>query len=96
MDEKPFFKCVTSNPDVERPIASVHVGEKPYECSNCSFKTTQLDNLKKHNARIHEKKKPFNCSICNKDFFEKKNLLNHTAVVHEGIKPQKNSTMFDL
>ena len=51
MDEKPFFKCdlciksVTTKPDLERHIASVHVGEKPYECSNCSYKTTQLENL---------------------------------------------------
>ena len=68
-------------------IASVHEGNKPFQCNICDASFVEKRGLNRHVASVHEKKKPFQCSICNYGSAEKSKLKGHIASVHEGIRP---------
>ena len=87
-------KQYTRKQDLQRHIASVHEGLKPFSCQSCDSKFPNNQNLKKHIATVHEGKKPFNwgsfkCQTCDSSFANNRNLKNHISVVHEGQKPFK-------
>jgi KRAB domain-containing zinc finger protein len=45
-------------------VASVHEGDKPFNCDICNYCFSKRDKLKRHIASIHEGKKPLKCDIC--------------------------------
>ena len=65
-----------------------HSGEKPFECTVCSKRSTTSGELVAH-SRIHSGEKPYKCHVCEKAFSQSSNLhahfrvhteINHTTV----------------
>ena len=54
----------------------IHSGEKPFQCTICDAKFTQMNTLKSH-MNIHTHNKPYTCDICNKSFIQKSNMTTH-------------------
>ena len=59
----------------------MHLGFKPYECSQCDAKFTQKGNLKKH-MKVHimpelSERKKHRCNVCAKSYTERYNLEHH-------------------
>ena len=68
---------------MDRHIASIHEGKKPFQCNICDATFVGKGGLNRHVASVHEKKKPFQCSICDSSFAEKSKLKGHISSVHE-------------
>ncbi len=45
-------------------MATVHRGEKPFECDVCQVRFGQKAHLKKHIITTHFKEKPYKCGLC--------------------------------
>ena len=73
--------------DLNKHVATAHVGKKPFICEMCNANFEQKVNLNKHVATVHEGKKPFKCDNCDANFSEKSKLKNNVTSVHEGNKP---------
>ena len=70
-------------------MASVHEGNKPFQCNVCNASFTRKQGLKIHINSIHEKKEPYKCSICDTSFTRRQGLKEHIDSIHEKIKPYK-------
>ena len=79
--------AVKSN--LNKHIASVHDGKKPFKCNICEASFPQKQNLNIHIASVHEGKKPFKCNSCDASFVSKHGLTVHIYSVHEFKKPFK-------
>ena len=67
---------------MNRHIASVHEGKKPFKCDTCDARFALMHHLKSHIASVHEKKR-FNCAKCDASFTQKGHLNIHIKTVHE-------------
>ncbi|XP_049523968.1 zinc finger protein 239-like [Dermacentor silvarum] len=65
--------------------ASVHTGEKPFQCPSCLRSFSRKTNLKEH-LRTHTGEKPFECPSCSMSF-SKRDTLNVHLRTHTGEKP---------
>ena len=66
-----FFRC--------------HTGERPYQCSHCTYASPDTFKLKRH-LRIHTGEKPYECDICHARFTQSNSLKAH-RLIHTGDKP---------
>lgn len=66
-------------------IKIAHAKVKPYKCSICDKRFTQLGGLQQH-LRLHTGSRPFKCSFCEKGFTQKAGLDQHLRT-HTKVKP---------
>ena len=61
-----------------------HTGDKPFACSNCSFRTSVKSNLKQHMKKIHgpRRRKIIECPICSVKFVDIHGMKRHMTVLH--------------
>jgi len=62
-----------------------HTGERPYQCSHCTYASPDTFKLKRH-LRIHTGEKPYECDICHARFTQSNSLKAH-RLIHTGDKP---------
>ena len=72
--------------DLNKHVASVHKGKKPFKCDICDYRSSEKGHIKIHVATVHGGKKSFKCNICDKSFSLKKYMTRHVAAVHERKK----------
>ena len=49
---------------MDRHIASVHEGKKPFKCDISDYSCFQKSSMSEHVTSVHEGKKSFKCDIC--------------------------------
>ncbi|CAL4075970.1 unnamed protein product, partial [Meganyctiphanes norvegica] len=64
---------------------SIHSGDNPYKCRQCSKAFPNKSNLIIH-QRIHTGEKPYQCRQCDKAFSQNSGLIKHLRT-HTGEKP---------
>lgn len=92
-DSKPF-KCghegclYASNvhTDYQKHISQAHTLDKPYQCTQCDYKTRWRRNLSNHAKLRHSDIRKFTCNICNRAF-KRKTDLKHHMIWHSDDKP---------
>ena len=60
----------------------MHTGKKPFNCSNCSYKSSFKCDLIAH-KRTHTGEKPFSCSNCSYKSSNKSHLTRHMRTHNE-------------
>ncbi|XP_040077916.1 histone-lysine N-methyltransferase PRDM9-like isoform X5 [Ixodes scapularis] len=59
-----------------------HTGEKPYACHLCSYRASDLSNMKRHVIRAHSKEYPHKCGDCGRGFLLPCELRSHMRRQH--------------
>ena len=65
-----------------------HTGERPYSCSFCSARFSQLSNMKYHMTARHAHHFKYHCDRCRKGFVTSNDLQKH-MFTHTGEKPHR-------
>ncbi|KAM9398107.1 uncharacterized protein ACWYII_033072 [Salvelinus alpinus] len=73
--------------DLRSPVQRSHTEEKPFCCSDCGERFTQMGKLDAH-RKAHKGKKPHRCDECGKCFTQV-GYLNYHRKTHTGEKPHR-------
>lgn len=65
-----------------------HSGEKPFECTLCSYKNLTKQRLMEH-LRLHTGEKPYVCKVCPPLKFRSQGHVTQHKSVHTTEKPYK-------
>ena len=69
----------------------VHIGERPYTCTNCKRTFARSDVLARH-KRGHSGERPFICKVCTKTFKRKDHLKVHIERHHQKEGMNRNDS----
>lgn len=70
--------------NLSKHVRAIHMGERPYKCSDCDHAFAQKDNLISHQA-THLSERSFSCNQCEKNYITKQDLKMH-ILSHTGEK----------
>ena len=73
----------TQKSNLQKHIAHIHEGKKPFQCHLCGYKSPGAMDLKQHHSRVHEGDKEFKCEYCNASFDKPNFLTMHNMKYHE-------------
>ena len=76
--------------------ASVHTGERPYECVVCKSRFSFVSSLKRHKKLVHSDERPYKCTICSLTFKIKSALTVHMRTHDPSKKNQRKTTTTSL
>ena len=68
---------------MEKHIASIHEGKKPFKCDDCNDSFARKYDLKTHIKIVHERKW-FRCYRCVQTFSSQQNMEKHIKRLHDG------------
>ncbi|XP_041947008.1 zinc finger X-chromosomal protein-like isoform X1 [Alosa sapidissima] len=78
------------HPSEMRKHARTHTGERPFRCSQCSYKAADASNLKTHMKSKHgSQEPPFRCEQCSQTFAEEDELSSHVSLSHPSAEPSR-------
>lgn len=69
---------------------TVHLEEKPYQCSTCLRKFAHKSDAKKHEL-THSGAKPYICLTCKRSFSQSSNLFTHIRKQHKIVPKQQDN-----
>ena len=70
---------------MNRHVASLHEGKKPFNCELCDYSSSVKSSMNKHIASVHEGKKPFKCEYCDYSSSMRSTMNQHVALVVDYI-----------
>ena len=86
--------CTYASPSFARlrnHYSTVHMGVHPYQCVQCSYKTNEASDLRRHTLK-HLGKKPFACTECDYKTTQHWILVNHAQRLHGITLPKRQHT----
>ena len=89
------YSTFTRQRTLDKHIASIHEGIKPFKCGLCEYSSANKDHLTTHIMYKHEGKKPFKCEDCKASFTCKSDLKRHIYEKHSYDIPN-NLALFDF
>ena len=90
----------TIKQNLNRHIASVHEGKKPFKCNNCEASFSEKQHVKRHIQSVHkgkgtfQGKKTVKCTICDANFTRREHMKRHVISIHMGNR--SNITLIDV
>ena len=63
-----------------------HMGEKPFACDHCDYRSTQKSNLNTHLKSHHSERKTYNCHVCAVKLAHRSGLKTHMKLHKEELK----------
>jgi KRAB domain-containing zinc finger protein len=68
----------------------LHTGKKPYACTDCGARFTDVRNYKRH-RRIHDNAFPYPCTKCSKKYRHSNSLKKHVSTCHPECVPNEDT-----